>query len=104
MSIPSLFDSAEGGEVRRIHERMEETNAEWMKRVRNGFAFHFAGREVTTDDLWGYMEANDLRSPASPNLLGSFFSGWDRAKPTSQFARSNRKGAHGNLLRKWRIV
>lgn len=105
MSIPSLFDSFEGNTVRDIHASMEESNAEWLARVRNGFAFHFSGRTVTADDLWSYLDAHDIALPAdsSPNLLGSFFSGWDRAKGTGDFIRSKRPEAHANLLRKWEI-
>lgn len=104
--IPSLFDSVEGNTVRQIHDQLEETNAEWMSRVRAGFAFHFVGQGVSTDDLWAFMDANDNELPpgASPNLLGSFFRGWDRARPTGQMIRSKRRGAHSNVLATWRIV
>lgn len=106
MSAPSLFDAVEGNTVRKIHESMEESNADWLARVRNGFAFHHAGREVTTDDVWTYLDAHDIALPAdsSPNLLGSFFSGWDRARAADRFVRSKRKGANANLLRCWRLT
>lgn len=104
-AVPSLFDTPEGSEVREIQADQEARNAAFLRHLRACVAFHWIGRTVTTDEVWQTMEANGLEIPAgaSPNLLGSFFAGWDRATATGEVRRSSRKGAHGNLLRCWVI-
>lgn len=98
----------EAEEVERIHEDMEDRNRRWLSRARRELArlYEWAGRPLSTDDLWKMMETGDvpaLPPDASSNLLGSVFSGSDEWEPVG-FIRSSREGSHGNLLRTWRLV
>lgn len=78
---------------------------QWFDRVRPVIREHFAGRSITTDDVWTMLDARpDLAIPEglSHNVLGSLFQHWDCAEGLG-FTRSTRPLAKGNLLRVWAI-
>lgn len=78
----------------------------WLMALRAQVLLHFRGRSITSDDLWALMEHSPaLRIPdgMSPNVLGGFFTGWKHAKNTGRYVRSERPGAHRNLLTVWAI-
>lgn len=88
-------------------DHAEAEHQRFLERVRRLFAGHYAGSRitVTTDDVWRIMERYRIELPAgaSPNILGTFFSGWDRARSTGHMVRSKRSGANGNALVQWTI-
>lgn len=92
--------------VRAVHDHAEDRHAEFLDRVRRILAGMYAGSEtaISTDEAWSAMERYGIRIPegCSPNVLGSLFSGWDRAQPIG-WTRSKRPGANANLLRTWVI-
>ena len=64
--------------VDEIHQDMEDRNRRWLTRARRELArlYEWAGRPLSTDDLW--------------EAVG--------------FIRSSREGSHGNLLRTWKLA
>lgn len=79
----------------------------WYDRIRPEIRAAHRGEVITTDDVWRLIERRpDLRIPdgMSSNIMGALFSDWSLAERTGQFLRSTREGAHGNLLRIWRIA
>lgn len=88
-------------------EELQTRKAKWLSALRAQVLLHYRGREVTTDDIWRLMEhAPDLRIPdgMSSNVLGTFFVGWPHAHKTGGYRRSERDGAHSNLLTVWKIA
>lgn len=104
--VLDLFAPPATPEVREIHERLEAAHAAFLGRVRGVLAGMYGGSgiAISTDDAWRCMEGYGIKLPAdaSPNLMGSLFSAWSRAKPIG-WTRSKREGSHGNLLRLWEI-
>ena len=92
--------------VKAVHDRHRSEHADWLARLRQVFARLYGGTRlpVSTDEVWLTMRRNGIELPAgaSPNILGSFFSGWERAPPVG-WTRSRRAGAHANLIRTWQI-
>lgn len=99
--------------VATAHDRAEVEHVAFLNRVRKILEGMFSGTDirVTTDDVWEAMDRYGIHLPlgASPNLLGSFFSGWGRAQPVvddegkQRLQASARRGANGNLLRVWKV-
>lgn len=85
----------------------EERHAAFLERVRHLVAGHYAGTgiTVTADDVHRIMDQYRIGLPegASPNCLGTFFSGWNRARSTGHMVRSKRAGSNGNPLLQWII-
>lgn len=101
-----LFAPPAPDPVQAVHDAAEAEHAEFLDRVRKLLLGLFGGTElvISTDEAWHWMERYGVKLPegASPNVLGTLFSGWNRAEPVS-WTRSKREGSHGNLLRTWRI-
>lgn len=93
--------------VKAVHDRAETEHAAFLTRVRLLLAGIYARRGIAicADQVHEVMEKYRIKLPAgaSPNLLGSMFSGWPRARATGQHTRSKRPGANGNLLMTWVI-
>lgn len=93
--------------VRHIQGQNEDAHDKFLTRLRERLAFEYAGTgtEISTDHAWATMTRWGISLPegASPNCLGSLFSGWSRATPKG-WTRSKRDGAHANLLRQWQIT
>lgn len=104
MSDLPLFAPPAPPEVQAIHGRLEDSHARFLDRLRAIVAGCFAGSgiEISTDNAWELMAKYRVKLPegASPNLMGSLFSGWERATAVG-WKRSKRDGAHGNLIRTW---
>lgn len=99
-----LFAPAVPAVVTAVHDRAEAAHAEFLGRVRRILLGMYAGSgtAISTDEAWSAMERYGIKLPegASPNVLGSLFSGWERARAVG-WTRSKRLGANGNLLRTW---
>lgn len=104
--LPLFAPPANSPAVQAVHDRAEDTHADFLDRVRRTLAGMYggSGTAVSTDEAWSAMERYGIRIPdgCSPNVLGSLFSGWSRAKPVG-WTRSKRPGANANLLRTWTI-
>lgn len=104
--LPLFAPPVESAAVQAVHDRAEDTHAEFLDRVRRILAGMYAsgGYVISTDEAWAAMERYGIRIPegCSPNVLGSLFSGWERATPVG-WTRSKRPGANANLLRTWEI-
>lgn len=91
-----------------VHTAAELEHAAFFDRVRRILGNMYGGtdRAISTDEAWKVMELYGIKLPAgaSPNLLGTLFSGWKRARATDKVIRSKRFGAGGNMLRTWLIV
>lgn len=95
-----------------VHAAAEREHAAFFERLRDLVGKLFAGREITSDQVRWTMDRYVIDFPpgASPNVMGTFFSGWDRAVPVMvndqvQLTRpSQRKASHGNPLKVWRIT
>lgn len=107
LSMLPLFADPAPAPVRAVHDAAEAEHAAFLDRVRRLLAGHYAGSgiEVTTDHAHDLMDRYGIKPPAgaSPNLLGTLFSGWDRARSTGRMVRSKRRGANGNVLICWKI-
>lgn len=90
-----------------VHDAAELEHAAFLNRVRRILVGMYAGRgqAISTDEAWNAMDRYGVKLPAgaSPNLMGSLFSGWSRARATGHVVRSKREGAHGNWIRTWVI-
>jgi hypothetical protein len=82
---------------------------EFLARLREAVAFYYGGTglQITTDEVWLTMKRKKINLPAgaSPNILGSFFKGWDRAVPVMGTNGQQRvtmsQRVIGNFLRMW---
>ena len=89
-----------------IHTNFEALQSEFLDKLRRLLELRYAdGPPISTDDVWERMEEWGITIPegVSYNVMGTLFSGWDRARPHT-WLRSKRKNAHGNLIRSWYIT
>lgn len=100
-----LFGQPAPEPVRATHAAFEDREASFLERVRRLVLGHYKGSECTADDAHRIMTRYQVEIPAgcSPNVMGTLFSGWDRASDTGRMIRSKRDGAGGNLIKVWRI-
>lgn len=91
--------------MQQVHDRFEQAEAPFLERVRRLIAGHYAGSECSADDAHRIMVRYGVTIPAgcSPNVMGTLFSGWDRARDTGRMIRSKRDGAGGNLIKVWLV-
>lgn len=97
--------------VSKVHAAAEREHAVFFDRLRRLAFSHFKGMEICSDQIRWLMEryAIDIPAGSSPNIMGTFFSGWDRAEAVmltehvQKTTPSKRRGSHGNLLKCWRI-
>lgn len=102
-----LFAAPVPDAVKAVHDHAETEHAAFLNRVRRILAGMYGGRPepISADEAWDAMDRYRIALPAgaSPNLMGSLFSGWPRARATGLTTRSKRRGANGNLLMLWLI-
>lgn len=100
-----LFDEPAPPAVQAVHAELETREASFLERVRRLVLGHYRGSECTADDAHRIMARYQIGVPAgrSPNVMGTLFSGWDRAHDTGRMIQSRRDGAGGNLIKVWRI-
>lgn len=98
-------------EIKRVRVQAEVKHAEFFSRLRHLVGQMFAGQDITSDQVRWVMDRYGLGIPAgaSPNIMGTFFTGWDRAEPVmglegKQRTRvTTRKEGRGNDLKVWLI-
>lgn len=91
--------------VRAQLDRFEREESDFLMRVRRLLLGHYRGSECDADKAHRVMERYGVTVPAgcSPNVMGTLFSGWDRARDSGRMIRSKRPGAGGNLIKVWLI-
>lgn len=103
-----LFAEPTPPAVKAVHDAAELEHAAFFDRVRRLVAGHYAGSgiRISMDDVHRILDRYGIKLPAgaSPNIWGSFFAGWSRAKSTGTFVRSKRDGSNGNLIAEWLVT